>query len=150
MEEYYFTQELPFSKIKKALLTEFIDFSYDNLDLWGSKPVELFFALTRDQDPNLHSAGYVTGDGSKISIYIEKRAFADVLRTLAHEFVHKQQDENGTLNKMESGDEALQEIEDEANAIAGRLVRAFGEMHSEIYDENLLEHNKFKERKTPS
>jgi len=52
------------------------------------------------------------------------RAFVDALRTLAHELVHFKQDIEGRL----VGDIPVVggQIEDEANAVAGQLVKSFG------------------------
>ena len=56
---------------------------------------------------------------------------ADLLRTLAHELVHRKQDEDGRIdyNSGETGSE----IENEANAQAGILLRDFGKIDKEIY-----------------
>jgi Zn-dependent peptidase ImmA (M78 family) len=56
---------------------------------------------------------------------------ADLLRTLAHELVHRKQDEDGRIdhNSGETGSE----IENEANAQAGVLLRKFGKQNEEIY-----------------
>jgi hypothetical protein len=55
------------------------------------------------------------------------------MRTLCHELIHHKQFEIGTahdgMNK-----EQTQSIEDEANAIAGRMMRDYGAEHEEIYE----------------
>jgi Zn-dependent peptidase ImmA (M78 family) len=56
---------------------------------------------------------------------------ADILRTLAHELVHRKQHEDGRIN-YESG-ETGSEIENEANAQAGILLRNFGKLNKQIY-----------------
>jgi Zn-dependent peptidase ImmA (M78 family) len=56
---------------------------------------------------------------------------ADLLRTLAHELVHRKQSEDGRIdyNSGKTGSE----IENEANAMAGVLLRKFGKQNEEIY-----------------
>ena len=68
----------------------------------------------------------------KIWLYVKDRSTADFLRTLAHELVHRKQAEDG---RLKPGDGATgSDIEDEANAEAGVLLRKFGKDHEEIYD----------------
>jgi hypothetical protein len=57
---------------------------------------------------------------------------ADILRTLAHELVHRKQEEDGRLD-IKSG-ETGSPIEDEANATAGVLLRNFGKINNSIYE----------------
>ncbi len=63
---------------------------------------------------------------------------ADILRTLAHELIHRKQDEDGRLdpNSGETGSE----IENEANAQAGILLRKFGEQNNNIYEGKYGDH----------
>jgi Zn-dependent peptidase ImmA (M78 family) len=57
---------------------------------------------------------------------------ADILRTLAHELVHRKQEEDGRLD-INSG-KTGSPIEDEANAMAGVLLRNFGKINNSIYE----------------
>jgi hypothetical protein len=65
-------------------------------------------------------------------LYVKNRNVADILRTLAHELVHRKQDEEGKIdyNSGETGSE----VENEANAMAGVLLRDFGKTHENIYE----------------
>jgi hypothetical protein len=55
------------------------------------------------------------------------------MRTLCHELVHFKQFEDGTAaNDMD--DEQRLAVEDEANAIAGRLMREYGKLDKTIYE----------------
>jgi hypothetical protein len=78
-------------------------------------------------------------DPSKKSIvtYVENRNMADVLRTLCHELVHHKQNEEGRL-KANSG-ETGSDIENEANATAGIVLREYGKVNSMIYESRLTE-----------
>jgi Zn-dependent peptidase ImmA (M78 family) len=79
----------------------------------------------------MRSFGYFSPNDNKIWVYCANRNMADILRTLAHELVHRKQDEDGRIN-YESG-KTGSEIENEANAMAGVLLRDFGKQHEEIY-----------------
>jgi cytidyltransferase-like protein len=78
-----------------------------------------------------HTFGYFDPNNNSIWIYFGDRVMADVLRTLAHELVHRKQEEEGRI-KPDSG-KTGSTIENEANAKAGVLLRKFGKNHPEIY-----------------
>lgn len=67
-----------------------------------------------------------------ITVYIKNRNLADVLRTLAHELVHHRQQEENRLdaNSGQTGSE----IENEANYLAGQIMRDYGKVNSLIYE----------------
>lgn len=74
-----------------------------------------------------------TNDLGEIWVYIKNRNLADILRTLCHELIHHKQFEKGTAhNSMD--EKTRQAIEDEANALAGRMMREYGQQHVEIYE----------------
>jgi hypothetical protein len=69
--------------------------------------------------------GMTTGsrtDNSELRILVQNRIIRDVLRTLAHEWVHEYQID--VLNR-DKGPDIGGENEDEANAYSGRLVKQF-------------------------
>lgn len=73
------------------------------------------------------SFGEFTGDAVRISI--TNRHPMDVLRTLVHELVHwKQSLENKDLDGSDGSD-----TENEANAIAGIIMRRFGKANPECF-----------------
>ena len=71
---------------------------------------------------------------NNIKVFYKDRNTADILRSLAHELVHHRQEELGMIQAV-SGDTGS-EIENEANALAGVLLRDYGKEHIEIYDLN--------------
>jgi len=77
------------------------------------------------------TAGYYDISNNTIFVCAKNRAIADVLRTIAHELTHCKQMEDGAV--FPDDDEGLQEFEDMANLMAGRLVRFHGRKHREIY-----------------
>ena len=64
------------------------------------------------------------------------RNLADALRTIAHELTHFKQslDKRITDNPEDKSGETGSEIENEANARAGIIMREFGKSHPEIYE----------------
>jgi Zn-dependent peptidase ImmA (M78 family) len=75
-------------------------------------------------------------DNKEITVYVKNRNLADILRTLGHELVHHRQNELGMLD-MTSG-ETGSEIENQANATAGVMMRDFGKRHEQIYESQTI------------
>jgi Zn-dependent peptidase ImmA (M78 family) len=55
------------------------------------------------------------------------------MRSIAHELVHHKQNIDGRLDNAEDPGADGSEFENEANAIAGLIIRKWGRLHSEIY-----------------
>ena len=84
-------------------------------------------------------ADYSPSEGI-VRTYISERSLADCLRSIAHELVHHKQNEEGRIKSSYDI-----ELEDEANAIAGRLIRAYANKYpeSKVYD-TVIKHDKNK------
>jgi hypothetical protein len=63
--------------------------------------------------------------GNEIYVRITDRHPGDVMRTIAHELIH--------IKQTQSGKKGEQFREDEANAIAGRIMRKFNTNYPEIF-----------------
>jgi predicted nucleic acid-binding Zn-ribbon protein len=95
-------------------------------------PTKITLSYNTDDAKNQHSFGHFDPSNNKIWLYVKDRNTADFLRTLAHELVHRKQAEDG---RLEPGDGATgSDIENEANAQAGVLLRKFGKEHEDIYE----------------
>jgi hypothetical protein len=110
---------------------EFIKYSIKNLEL-KKLPSSLTLSYNNDKAKEKCSFGYFDPNSNKIWVYVKNRNMADILRTLAHELVHRKQEEDGRLDSK-SG-ETGSPIEDEANAMAGVLLRNFGKINNSIYE----------------
>lgn len=76
--------------------------------------------------------GSTRPDG-QVWVHVGDRNAADTMRTLVHELIHVRQFQQGTATtKMD--DDQRQFIEDEANALAGRILREYGKKDSTIYE----------------
>lgn len=71
-------------------------------------------------------------DDRTIRVVGRGRCLSDILRSLAHELVHHQQNEENRIEII-NGDGVGGHIEDEANAVAGQLVKAYGLNNRHIY-----------------
>jgi len=114
----------------KQILKKFIAFAIKELGI-QKPPSGLTLSKDNTKARSRHTFGIFNPENDKIWLYIGNRNIADSLRTLAHELVHRKQAEDGRLdyNSGETGSE----IENEANAKAGILLRKFGKQNDEIY-----------------
>jgi len=72
-------------------------------------------------------------DGNSIKVVIKDRHSMDILRTLAHELVHWKQ----RLIGMDMDGSDGSEVENQANAIAGVIMRKFGEKYPDYFIDSL-------------
>lgn len=81
------------------------------------------FIVPKENSYNITTAGY---DKINNIIFVrgENRALVDVCRSIAHELVHAKQKEYNKLNNDNIPNIGGQ-IEDDANAYAGRLIKMF-------------------------
>lgn len=77
------------------------------------------------------SFGLFTND--RIEVVTKNRHPMDIMRTLAHEIVHWKQ----RLEGMEMDGSDGSEIENQANAIAGVIMRKFGQMYPQYFVDTL-------------
>jgi Zn-dependent peptidase ImmA (M78 family) len=73
--------------------------------------------------------GYIPSE-EKILVVVHNRNMADILRTLAHELVHHMQNQNG--DELDGNDGS--NTENEANILAGIIMRKFGRENPEIFE----------------
>jgi dephospho-CoA kinase len=130
--------------VDKQLLTEFLTFCCKKLGISDN----FFVSLHSNRDKLQTLAQYNLVDNS-IDVYVKDRLMADILRSIAHELVHHQQLENGDIDLNNMPQDIGGTIEDEANAIAGQLVKEFGYDNPEIF-ENIDPKAQKKHQKNPT
>lgn len=118
-------------KLSKYALVKFIKFIQDELDL--NIPFKVQLVTNRSDD--LKTYAYYDPNSGLIKVYCKNRGLADVLRSVAHELIHHLQNQRGQLEfpVQDIGGQ----IEDEANSVAGQLVKKFG-----YYNPNLAIYGK--------
>ncbi len=103
----------------------------------GLKVPKITFTDDENVAKQMHSLGAYQPSTDKLLVVKGPRLTADILRTLAHELVHRKQAEIRPLS-AEDG-KTGSEIENEANAAAGVLLRQFGQYRPEIFEEGTEE-----------
>jgi hypothetical protein len=117
-------------KLRDEIIQDFIEFCKDNLGI-DTLP-DINFIEDKAWVLERHSFGEYDPNKKSLDVYIGNRNLADILRTLGHELVHHKQNELGRL-KVNSG-KTGSNIENEANAKAGILMRAYGNVNELIYE----------------
>lgn len=116
---------------KQEVINEFIAFAKEKLDLGDSMP-NIKISYDEKEAPGMKSFGKYTPETNELLVVAINRNLADVLRTLAHELVHDKQRKSGALNK--DSNTTGSEQENEANALAGVLMREFGQKNPIIFE----------------
>tara|TARA_R110002012_G_scaffold289936_1_gene483334 strand:+ start:18 stop:1817 length:1800 start_codon:yes stop_codon:yes gene_type:complete len=81
------------------------------------------------------------GGSERIKVRSKGRSLIDILRSLAHELVHHKQKEEGKFNDEKVVNDIPEiggPIEDEANAIAGRLIKKYGKENEHLYEQVMV------------
>jgi nicotinamide mononucleotide adenylyltransferase/lambda repressor-like predicted transcriptional regulator len=113
------------------IIADFIDFVSQALDL--QQVPKITFSDDENLAKQMHALGAYQPKTDELLVVKGSRLKADILRTLAHELVHRKQAEVGPLS-AEDG-KTGSEAENEANAAAGVLLRQFGQYRPEIFEE---------------
>lgn len=115
-------------KQKEEIIYEFIDFVKEKIELPDIPNIDISYNEKDAQD--MKSFGLYTGDN--LLVVAANRNLADILRTIAHELVHHKQGIEGRIkpNSNETGSD----IENEANALAGVLMRDFAQIKPIIFE----------------
>lgn len=122
------------SGLKQQILEEFIDYCKQRLGIEGEPDIQ--FINNRDWTVQHRSFGAYDPNTDNIIIYVSNRNLADILRTLAHELVHHRQRELGKISDINAG-KTGSEIENQANALAGILMRDYGRTNDLIYESKI-------------
>lgn len=112
-----------------SILKKFVVFLKRELRLTYDIPI----VLVDDTDfaKQIKAFGEITKD-NVIHLSVINRHPIDILRTLAHEFVHYKQHMDKSIQYK--GSHAGSPSENQANAKAGELMRKYGQLHPELFD----------------
>ena len=133
-------EKLPKNSLNESLLTkkesdikkiaDFVNFAKDFLEIDDEVKIELAFEKT----PDIRTTAYYNNGDKRMRIYVKNRAIIDVCRSIAHELVHHKQNIDGKFEDAKDPGADGSEFENEANAVAGVIIRKWGRLNPEIYD----------------
>lgn len=115
-------------------LNDFVKFAAKELGL--SKLPKIHFVGNKENSKS--AFGHSKGD--QIYIRITERHPGDIMRTIAHELIH--------VKQTQMGKHGEQFREDEANAIAGRIMRKYNTTYPNIFKQHATSAN-LKETESP-
>lgn len=107
----------------------FMAWCKDKLELKQDLP-DIEFSDKKDSE-DMHHTGYYNDHENKLWVYTGNRNLIDILRTVAHEFTHRKQGEQG---RIEGPNPPGSPLEQEADAMAGYLMKLYGKMYPEIVE----------------
>lgn len=116
------------------ILKHFIGFCKKELDIQSLPKVTL--VKNKDFVEARRSFGEYNPNAMSVQVFISGRNLADVCRSLAHELVHHRQHELDLIY-TNAGDTGT-EIENDANAMAGILMREYGKLNLGVYNLDIL------------
>ena len=111
-------------------VADFVNFAKKKLGINDDIKVALAFERT----PDLVTTAYYDVANNMLKVYSKDRAIIDVCRSIAHELVHHKQNLEGRITNSENDGADGSPIENEANAVAGVIIRKWGKLHPEIYE----------------
>ena len=115
---------------KDTIIEDFILYCKDRLGIEQLPVIQ--FTNDRNWAVERRSFGQYEPGTKTLEVYTGNRNTADILRTLVHELVHHKQNELGKI-KLNSG-QTGSDIENEANSIAGIIMRDYGKRNDLIYE----------------
>lgn len=137
---YIFENEM--DNVRKVIVKDFCNFCKSKLGIQQMPTIRL---VARKKDGM--STGSYTPTANYVNVLAAHRALLDILRSIAHELVHRKQDESGALaNIGKQGDRGEADktdigtwFEDEANAKGGALIKEFSRTYNKIPPNTLYE-----------
>jgi Zn-dependent peptidase ImmA (M78 family) len=112
-------------------VTKFVEYALAKLQCESKPHITLSQDTQKVQE--FKSFGYIDPTTSQIWVYVKNRNLADLLRTLCHELVHYKQLVDGRLTSKKAGQDGSP-IENEANSLAGVIMREYGRSHPHIFE----------------
>ena len=115
---------------KLDTLKDFLKFCKKELNIQSLPSIK--FIKDRSFVEDNRSYGEYNPNENSLKVFILNRNLADICRSLAHELTHHRQKE---LNMIGDGSgNTGSEIENEANAMAGIIMRDYGKLNLSVYN----------------
>ena len=112
----------------KTIIHDFVRYASRQLKI--ETPPRIRIIRDAGYSKDNHTFGHFQPEGG-IVVQIQNRQIIDILRTIAHEMVHHRQHEQDSLD-ADSGVTGSKH-ENQANSIAGILMRNYTKMHPELF-----------------
>jgi tRNA nucleotidyltransferase/poly(A) polymerase len=134
-KEYQYEPIKEQSDKKTQCINNFVEYACKRLKLDGNPKISLMSG-TEYSDTHKSLGGF-NPQTKEIYVATENRLTADICRTIAHELVHRKQDEMGLLKDPIKDGADGSPIENQAHAVAGIIMREYGRIDDTIYQEGI-------------
>lgn len=124
------------------MMDTFVSFASDKL---GLKSIPKLSYKTNDDQGTQPSFGGYNPSSQEIIVCTKNRHPMDVFRTIAHELVHHKQNEDGKIKDVSKEGSTGSPIEDEANFMAGRLMRWYAKANPGTFELSYITESSLKE-----
>ena len=131
--ENYFYEGI--SESKENSINHFVEYATKKLKLKEQPKITL--VTGREYSEAKTSLGGYNPASKEIFVVVDGRLTADILITIAHEMVHRKQDELGLVKDEVKDGATGSPIENQAHAVAGILMRNYGKINKQIYNEDI-------------
>jgi len=121
---------------KRDELHKFVAYCAKTLSLEHGVP-KIEFSNNEQMARTLRTMGFHDSEHNTIWVYIGNRNLADIMRTTAHELVHAKQREQGRLDNDPHAGTTGSEQENEANSMAGVIMRKYGQKNPHIFESQI-------------
>ena len=115
---------------KLDIIKHFVKYCKEELNIQSLPNISL--SNDRNFVSEYRSFGSYEPSSTTVKVVALNRNLADICRSLAHELVHHRQWELGMIGP--SSGETGSDIENDANAMAGILMRDYGKLNLSVYD----------------
>ena len=110
-------------------ITKFVEYATEQLKLNKTPTVKIVDKI----GGSYSSLGSYSPDDNEICVVVNGRLLADILRTIAHELIHAKQMQMGLIKNPVIDGKTGSRIENSANAMAGIMMRNYGQLNTEIF-----------------
>ena len=110
------------------LMDSFVKFAADKLGIENMPKIHY-----RNIDADKSFGGY-TPSLHEITVTTKNRHPIDIWRTVCHEMIHHRQNEEGRIQDVHAAGETGSVIENEANAVAGQIMRLFAKENPDHFN----------------
>jgi hypothetical protein len=121
---------------KTESINHFVEYATNRLKL--SERPKIHLVGGGEYAESQTSLGGYDDNTKEIFVSTEGRLTADILRTIAHEMVHRKQDEMGIIKDRTIDGKTGSEVENKAHVVAGILMREYGKINKKIFQEGVV------------
>lgn len=123
------------SNQRETRIKHFIDWAKKRIGL-DEQQLNIVFSYDQKDAQEEHRTGAWDYKNNHMIVYVGNRNMVDILRTVCHELVHVKQGQIGKIQKAKVHGPGSP-LEVEADAKAGYLMKLYGKLHRDIFEDTV-------------